>query len=895
MARAAGSTPPPRRVTRSQAQVETPRYQSSNAFAAKSANGQTGKGGSKDDRLGIVAEESPTKVDRATSKDETAVVLESPETQEGHSKLSGTTVFNQDSEDESEDGELNALSVVDELPDLQQAAAGFLKILVSGSADSKSILDAAKRLKDPKNTEKKRLKSHTKKLVDRMKQFGPQTFIDVDQIQRLVPTISSKHSDRPWSPLPVLHSANCARLALELLLATAGSESSNQIIRNLETQFPAPFMDRMADSSRSTSAGASAAEAATFELALEIRTQFFIMELSRRANEEGFDPASILRGVFYHDLALDDEELDPGSLRGFKLAGTFEDENGHLPDRFQDAVTDRFAELEAGLVDEDGLHNAKALAAAYPWTRVLVRTARFVHVREKEIKRDLQIQPDFDDIQAAIVRQIRLRDDPDSLSTPERRSSTTPQSREPLSQPPQTREDQSASREHISATPEPSRESGISVPGPSGTPARSVEQRTPVSNKKPPLAQGSPRRKSLKHRYLAQESMLRVGQRLGSRQQQDLSALESQPADGTAGEHNAAVPQLNDPSNSNPSGNREEVPESPQHNNASYADFADDATLQPQEELDLRGSVEESTSPPGSARINQVSHRGLFFDSPGKSRNQAAPSSQGALQKDQAHRRHILDRQNDARRVSPINSDVDSQETQRQRDQTKLVGSRKRPRSVSHSESSDDAFDRDERAGDDSKERLKARAAREERRVRQRTAASEDAEDQLRQTLAASQIRPSSQVVTSSQAAAHETRRAPITTAPLPNPAPLPASEPAPAARTLPLTAPTPQTAWAIQNAIPPHGSPPGVRLHVGRLRWTAEEDERLIHLIERWGPAWAKIESADALCPRENGGPKFRHRPNLQVKLKDRARNLKRMFLREGRDLPKHFDSVTG
>ena len=443
-------------------------------------------------RLGLsaVAEESPAKSGQP-AKNVNQTVPESPETREETSKLSGTTFLNLESgsEVESDDEELDALSIVDELPDLQRAAAGFLNVLISGSSDPSSIANAARRMKDPKSTERRRLKLHAKKLVDRMKHFSSQTFIDVERIHQLVSLVSLRDIDQSWSPTPILHSANCARLALEIILATPGSDSAKQTIRSLETQFPVAFLDHMDNGSRPISVGVSATKKATFDLALEIRTQFFIMELERRASEEGFNPTSILRGVFYDDLAVDSGELDPSLLRGFRLAGIFEEENGHLPDRYQEAVTDRIAELEFGLLDEDGFTNVEALSAAFPWSRFLLRTARFVHSREKEIKRDLRTQPDIDDVQSLIVRQIKLRDETSSLATPEQRAPSISRSSAHLSQPSPALEDRGAGeRRHGSGALEPLRELGISIPGPSGTAPSLVGKGSPQSQK---VASGS--------------------------------------------------------------------------------------------------------------------------------------------------------------------------------------------------------------------------------------------------------------------------------------------------------------------------------------------------------------------------------------------------------------------
>ena len=360
-------------------------------------------------------------------------------------------------------------------------------------------------------------------------------------------------------------------------------------------------------------------------------------------------------------------------------------------------------------------------------------------------------------------------------------------------------------------------------------------------------------------RFLVQSTISRVKERLGIIHQKELSVLESQPTNQTTGVRsfsNASIPSGND--------NWEEVPESPPRHNASSADFADDVTLGQQEELDISGHIEESTSPPGSARINQVSHNGLYFDSFGKIRETAAASTPKASQNTQALRRTIFDRQNNARRVSPVDLDSLSQTSQ---SQPHPVASRKRQRSASRGESSDDAFEQDRRAVDDPAAKRRAHSAREERRVRQRTVEIDDggAGDQLLQRqVASSQPAPSKPIMASTQTTTGQVSAAPI-----------PSSAPAP-----PQTAPVPQTAWAQINSVPSSGVQPRIMLN-HRVKWTPEEDKRLIMLIERWGPAWATIESQDALCPPAEGGPKFQPRQNLQVKLKDRARNLKKKYIR--------------
>lgn len=370
----------------------------------------------------MVAEETPA------SKYSASVVPESPGNPEGHSNISGTTFLPQDSS--FEENEADPVVMVDELSDLQSAATRLMDLFVSNASDPRNIVEAAKRLADPRNTQSKRLKPATNKLINAMKGFSKHAFIDVADIKQLIPSVQPEDTAYPWSPSPILHQANCARLALDVLLATIGSRSPRQAIERLESQFPAPFMDAIVKRSQVKPIGASTAEKQTFELALEIRSQYFIMELERRQTEKDFDPRAILNGVFYDELALEgvDSKLEPGSLRGFKLANTFEDENGCLPDRFQDDVIDRIGELEYDLLAQDDSPQIQELKRT-SWPRFVQRTARFIHTRDKEIKSDLKQQPRLDDVHDLLMKEIERREH-GTRETPESRQSLVPASDE---------------------------------------------------------------------------------------------------------------------------------------------------------------------------------------------------------------------------------------------------------------------------------------------------------------------------------------------------------------------------------------------------------------------------------------------------------------------------------
>lgn len=841
----------------------------------------------------MVAEETPA------SKYSTSVVPESPGNPEGNSNISGTTFLPQDSS--FEDGEADPIVMVDELSDLQSAATRLMDLFVSNASDPRDIVDAAKRLTNPMSTQSKRLKPATHKLISAMKGFSKQVFIDVEQIKQLIPSVQPEGAAFPWSPSPILHKANCARLALDVLLATIGSHSPRHAIERLESQFPASFLDAIVKRSQSKPIGASTAEKQTFELALEIRTQYFIKELERRQNEKDFDPQSILRGVFYDELALEDADSKPeqGFLRGFKLAHTFEDENGRLPDRFQEDVVDRIGELEYDLVAEDGSTQIQNLKSA-SWTRFIQRTARFIYTRDKEIKFDLQQQPKIDEVDDLVRNEIERRGSGTSRETPDPRLSVVSVSVERSVHESPARQAREPPRETSSIasgdqTREPLGENNLSFPPaspqtpfglsgqasrPAKSPSKHSEQRKPNKRYFPPLPPvqflmalltSHPRLRML------ERSMDQLKRKETERHEQELSHLESQ--------HTSRLSTTSErPSfNMSASRTRDEVPQSPQPDSSQPRYPPAESIASEDQDLNFRNGDEsfnlntleteaEVTASPVMGRTNP---RGLYFARSSQAQHQSSQhqSSSPQLASDKwnelvrsqpqpaqpAQPRAFIDRQANATRVSWGESIDDNPPSAQRREEVAAPTSTstlKRPRIDSDESDSDEPFVRDERSIDPARRRAqKPHQTRVDKRVRRNSSNQSPAADQLQQALnASSQGQP------------------PASTQPSSPP-------------------PSTQERWPQKNTQDTERPFQAKSNNSRTKRFTEEQNERLIHLVGEFGTAWAKILREDALCPDSRGGPMFTGR--TQVNLKDRARNIRRDYTNRGEPLPKNFENV--
>lgn len=821
----------------------------------------------------MVAEETPLPPSRRNS----SVIPESPENpgeNPDSTNISGTTFLGHrdDATSDEEDSEslvLTAEDIVDDLPDLKPAAIMLMSLLVSDHDDERGIVNEARRLRTADRAEKRRIEKHSAKLVDRMSNFTNQIFIDVNHVRNLVPVLTSEDSSQQWSPAPTLYSANCARLAHSLLLSTGETQFDRKVIKTLNFQFPAPFLDQLS----------SGTEKATFDLALDIRTQHFVMEFDRQQGQKDFDPKTLVQSIFYDASQHEGTELDSRWLRGFSLQSVFLDENMCLPERFHNDVLERIDDITDAMIDDDDTPSITDLKAAFPWKRFYRRAAHFLRRRDIEISQDLKMEVDMGDVRRVLRRQLGSEHGTPSRGTPSVLGSLSVQSKHqtgsnflinraermtqtPSAQPTPTRQPSAmnASTRPSATQKAPAPEKTTAVPpAPSPAPAPAP---APIP-KKAPLVQPAqstlnqassskdPKKKMQGFRDL--KSLQRVRQR---QQQLGLGQVEEPP-----------TTRRETPAGS--FGDETLVNDDDGDFGVSH-DGGEDITL---------ADFEESTTPPGSARTTQVSHTfGAASTSPVR-RNQ--PTSSRTQSRQTPHR--FTDRQNNAARVSPIN-EAESQSIERQT--APRPHTNKRTRDDMDSDDSD-GFEQDTR--DANREARRARLDQ-DRRVRQRTEQSPDDEDddddddddaindQLRAGLEESSQPAPSQPGRRRTPPARATSSVPPSSTAPEAPRRVTIQEPqASRASVLATTAPPstePVSSWRARNSPGVSSErPPQAKK---RGTWSVEEDERLVKLLTVHGKHWAHILAQDRLCPPADGGPRFVEKNRSQVDIKDRARVLR-------------------
>ncbi|CAG8290554.1 unnamed protein product [Penicillium olsonii] len=740
------------------------------------------------------------------------------------------------------------MKVMDHLPFIQAQATLVMNVLIPPSLSPDSILAEAKKLRDSAHPNTKRLNRSIQGLTDEIQDSPLATEGDIlIDISHFRPGISPPQLEASISDV---HMTNCASLAFVMFCQSTG-EPHSQAIENLDDLFPLCLMENIAHNPESRKIGTSVTQDTTFSLALSIRTQFFIIEIERRQQELNFNPVSILRQIFCKDLTpSEDNHENPGSFRGFKLPGVFEDEEGHLPDalpeKLRQSVSDRFSDLYEEISEWDGV-DVDGLKKAYKWRAFERDLARWIHARSREIREDIRrVSDKLTQSSSPARRYTPLSVGPPARHTPARTpvvANSTPQ-KQNLANVPHAAS-QAAS---INSPPAPSPQR---VPATSPRPPAPSPQKAPIrvsfDEAESPVVNNQTSRKPHGNNFRDQFSFeFLKKKRLGTSRPQPLSVATSHPPNHLSN-GSTATGAVNGGDNAD----SREVRESPDLgdlDDITYVNNDDDLVFGNDNEITA------STSPTASARINRVSHNPNQYKNMSHDQEPRPSIEQSGIGGGSTvPRRSFIDQQNGAGRVSPINYN-ETGSAEKPRAGPSLPNPRKRPVSRSSSEESD-GYERDDRDNN----------RRTEKRPRLQVTPGNGAGSSLGSTHQPTWIisgpeqedRPRHIRTDSGELTDGET-----TNRPLP--------------------------AVFRQQSNPVVQRSPSSRhgRAIGRGgRWSAEEDAHFMELMKEHGLGWAAIKQADERYGSSRGGPPLFLR--TQINLKDRHRCLVAKFEHEGKPVP--------
>ncbi|KAJ9238500.1 hypothetical protein DTO169E5_4700 [Paecilomyces variotii] len=856
--------------------------------------------------LAVVEEESPvhsTRHSMVRSADNT-IVEELPEETVN---ISGTTFLPTDSDHES--GEMDPYMMVEVLPDLQRTASSVLEFLLPAAQTSTDLLDLAKKLQDPKSPQSKKLDRLRSKFIGEAKYFGNQTYIDVANVSRILPSVKPRSipgsAPKRWRPDGILYKANCARLALEVLTSRRATE---HVLYDLEGKFPMPFMSGLVfhgTTKGNPTSGKSTTHQLTSDLALDLRTQFLKMKLEARKLDD-FNPEGVVEDVFFNEPLADDDESGDLELRGFNLA-ELQDEDGCLPKDMRKQVKARIHHISQYFTGSQPPVEYEGLESAFPWSEFVVAVGRWLYKRNEEIDKELKAQPSVEDVRDVLEQEITRRGSFGSSAgeSSQEQDAGTPVRKDPSivhESQPQQQQDVEGSIGEQSSPPRGSQPQQLRkelLPAPEfdlGRAKGSWFKRFAVQY----IHRQEPRRESLIRATSDAPEPSDTSDFAGfiSQHAAKASATSVVPGRNVLTEISLRPQSRDGPSMSmspdprrtfrgQPAPQPEQITVADSQWEITLNDDDDDWDLRPPSPSARAAPRDPKRLAPGTRNDNndtttsQSRAREPVVNLPSSKQILAAAMQHKASSGKDERGPSFIDRQANAHRVSPIN--IGSE--------TPSAGPsnpRKRKHTADHSDESDeDEFSQDQRVVDVRRKRTEKPILSPSKRARlfDYDVSGDDAERQLQSTLdetvrrtpevASSHRRPSQERTTPVEDRSHH--RSHIRNV----------MDRFSALSGQPRTQKPHQT--SEPKPKPVESRPAYSDYSRARRRWSNEENERLIYLIENYGVSWATLKRKDDVM---EDGPKLEDRD--QVQLKDRARNIKIEYIRNGYELPRNFDKVT-
>lgn len=325
-----------------------------------------------------------TKEDGAAAKPGDARAAELSTTQYdkspgGLSAFSGTTA--RISFPTQELTESNPEDMLDTLPDLSDTSDKLLSFAIPAEISEASVATIMAHLQNKDTREHKKFKRLGDTFERQRKEYGGDSYINVgDTLKILLGRKASPIEEQTasWRPDALLQKANLAVLVFQLLSIRKQDQRDN-FIEDIAGTFPLPFLQSLGLPKNLTPECSALAEA-TFQLALEVRTQEAIMLLARHVGKINFDPDTALLQVFYDDT---------NNLKGWAASGL---RIGDLTKEAKEIIVGRVKQLRGafksnGPMPSDGQSSGvESLHVHFPWNTFAQQMVAWAGHRLTEIE-----------------------------------------------------------------------------------------------------------------------------------------------------------------------------------------------------------------------------------------------------------------------------------------------------------------------------------------------------------------------------------------------------------------------------------------------------------------------------------------------------------------------------
>jgi hypothetical protein len=275
----------------------------------------------------------------------------------------------------SELAKLNHPLMVKSLADLFQNSTKIIDLLIPPGASKGATLDVAEQIRTKESFESKYFEKVTGQFVLDKDSFGSNFYLDLSVALRAlfkVPAMKQLKNG-PWRPDDMLYKANLTVIAVSVLSSEGWDEDIENVLEDLDRLFPTPFLSMINDRGHSQP-GSSSLYKETLDLALEIRTQYLISQLTKELENPNFMPSQILQKIFF----------DSTQFREWNIHVTKKDDK--LRKSFTSTLTKRIELLKSCIINDIGnLVDLPLLERLYPWSNFVTNLASWIRSRADEI------------------------------------------------------------------------------------------------------------------------------------------------------------------------------------------------------------------------------------------------------------------------------------------------------------------------------------------------------------------------------------------------------------------------------------------------------------------------------------------------------------------------------
>ena len=276
--------------------------------------------------------------------------------------------------------------MLDTLPDLCHAADKILQWLLPEEISEDTVASMREDLQYPDSRLSKIVKRLSNVLQAQKGIYGDQidNYIFTGPVLKaLLGSDEDADSDEPWHPNPMIHKANLATF-LVIITRSWGEKFNNDHFDFLERVFPSPFLSHSSNIE-------------DLSMAVEVRTQHFIMLLTRYSDVPNFDPDLILQQAFY-------VRTSATTLKAWSAPGLKEED---LVQEYQALIIRRLAEVRRHFANGRAVY--QSLKTAFPWNAFVTKIISWSKGRRDDIENVIDTHGGVDAIVGALGEEVQTR------------------------------------------------------------------------------------------------------------------------------------------------------------------------------------------------------------------------------------------------------------------------------------------------------------------------------------------------------------------------------------------------------------------------------------------------------------------------------------------------------